>query len=243
MEDGGHAAVVLSDRAQILTLRIDRTPRGAISGVSIAQARTVPDPPVEDGLADTEGLAIAPDGKIFMAFEGRSLIAEYRGSTTPPRPLPIPDAFDDLGSNRGLESVASAPDGAIWTVPESHRGGLMRTFTWRDGAWLDGPDLPDDGSAFVPVGLDFDDAGRLYALERRFLGPFGFASRLRRFTLVDGTLTKTETLLETDPGQHDNLEGLAIWHDNTGRLISTMISDDNFFALQRTELVEYVLPE
>ena len=43
--------------------------------------------------------------------------------------------------------------------------------------------------------------------------------------------------------RHDNLEGLAVWRDDSGAIRLTMISDDNFNLLQRTELVEYAVPE
>ena len=52
-----------------------------------------------------------------------------------------------------------------------------------------------------------------------------------------------EIVFETGTGTHDNLEGLSVWRDDQGRLRATMISDDNFLALQRTELVEYLLPD
>ena len=55
-------------------------------------------------------------------------------------------------------------------------------------------------------------------------------------------LTAERTLLQTDPGTFDNLEGLAVWRDATG-LRATMISDDNFLALFRSQIVEFRLPE
>ena len=49
-----------------------------------------------------------------------------------------------------------------------------------------------------------------------------------------------EILLETRPLQYDNLEGISVWHDGTDIRV-TLISDDNFIFLQRTEIVEYRL--
>jgi hypothetical protein len=43
-------------------------------------------------------------------------------------------------------------------------------------------------------------------------------------------------------GVQDNLEGLSVWRDIAGQIRLTLISDDNFRLLQRTEIVEYVLP-
>ena len=51
-----------------------------------------------------------------------------------------------------------------------------------------------------------------------------------------------ETLLETSLFTHDNLEGLSVWRDG-GTLVMTMISDDNFRGVQRTEIVEYLLTD
>jgi hypothetical protein len=53
-----------------------------------------------------------------------------------------------------------------------------------------------------------------------------------------------QTLFETLPRTHDNLEGISVWRDADGFIRLTMISDDNGRApLQRTEFVEYrVLP-
>ena len=49
-----------------------------------------------------------------------------------------------------------------------------------------------------------------------------------------------EILLTTRPLQYDNLEGISVWDDGQGIRL-TMISDDNFLIVQRTELVEYRL--
>jgi hypothetical protein len=51
------------------------------------------------------------------------------------------------------------------------------------------------------------------------------------------------TLLETGFGATDNLEGISVWRDQAGRTRVTLVSDDNFFALQRTVVMEYLLNE
>jgi len=61
---------------------------------------------------------------------------------------------------------------------------------------------------------------------------------VRRFALSDSALGPPEVLLETTPLQYDNLEGIAVWQDAQGIRL-TMISDDNFLFVQRTEVVEY----
>ena len=95
---------------------------------------------------------------------------------------------------------------------------------------------------FLPVSADIGPDGRFYLLERNF-GLFGFRSRLRRWELTEKGPVGEQTLLQTSSGRHDNLEGLSVWRDHSGSLRATMISDDNFRSLQRTELVEYALPD
>jgi hypothetical protein len=91
------------------------------------------------------------------------------------------------------------------------------------------------------VDADFGPDGRFYLLERD-LTLLGFRSRLRRWDITAEGPGNEVTLFQTAAGTHDNLEGLSIWRDSTGGLRATMISDDNFLPLQRTELVEYALP-
>jgi hypothetical protein len=95
--------------------------------------------------------------------------------------------------------------------------------------------VPRQGD-FLPVGADFGPDGRLYVLERRLLLPVGFANRLR--VLTPEAWDKPLILWESRLGQFDNLEGLSITTTADGLLRATMVSDDNFLSLQRTELVE-----
>jgi hypothetical protein len=108
-------------------------------------------------------------------------------------------------------------------------------YRYRSGTW-DIPFTIPRRAAHLITGADiFED--HLYILERDFTG-FGFRSRVRRFDLAGGS---EETLLSTGTFTHDNLEGLAVWRDAAGDIRLTMISDDNFRAIQKTEIVEYVL--
>jgi hypothetical protein len=50
--------------------------------------------------------------------------------------------------------------------------------------------------------------------------------------------------LEADMGyQLDNMEGLSVHRDGNGEIVLTLISDDNFFPLQRTLLLQFTLIE
>ena len=54
----------------------------------------------------------------------------------------------------------------------------------------------------------------------------------------------SETLLEaTDALNVDNMEGIAAHRSPSGETILTLISDDNFSALERTLLMQFAMPD
>ena len=79
-------------------------------------------------------------------------------------------------------------------------------------------------------------------LERDFKWLGGFATRIRRFTPGPDGFGDEATLLETRFGELDNMEGISVWKDEKGSIRVTLISDDNFFPLQRTMFAEYIVP-
>ncbi len=68
--------------------------------------------------------------------------------------------------------------------------------------------------------------------------------RIRRVPLAElkgGALLDGPVLVEADLGYEiDNMEGLSV-HQENGRTILTLISDDNFSVIQRTLLLEFEL--
>ena len=184
---------------------------------------------------------MARDGTIWVSFEGIPRVVRYDTPDSPAKPLPRPAAFDKMQGNSSLESLAILPDGTLLTLPE-RSGELTRPFPvwrWRNGAWDQPFSIPRSGD-WLAVGADIGPDGRFYLLERDFRGLLGFRSRVRRFDLRPdgGAISNEQVLLESRSLQYDNLEGISVWDDGIGIRL-TMISDDNFFWLQRTELVEY----
>ena len=243
-EDGRHV-LALSDRATLVSARIDR------EGGEITDIRVVGQWPVLSSTGrimlgyagDSEGIAIAPDGGFYISFEGVHRVAYYSAPGTKARVLPRPKEFDALDRNGSFEGLAIDDQGRLYTLTEKSRTaqGDIPVYRWDGTAWSTPFVLPQRGG-FLPVAADFGPDGQLYILERS-VSLTGFRSRLRRWDIANDRPKAEEILFETGTGAHDNLEGLSVWRDTQGRLRATMIADDNFLALQRTELVEYLLPD
>lgn len=243
--DDGLRFVALSDRGAVTEGVFLRDAEGRITGIEAPPMRLLKgegEAPLRPGRSDSEGLAWAADGTLYVSFEGVARVLAYEGIDGSARNLPRPDAFRRLQENSSLEALAIAPDGRLFTLPE-RSGREDRPFpVWVfDGQWTQPFDLPRDG-VFLPVAADFGPDGRFYLLERDFRGLGGFASRVRAFALGPEGLGQGEVILQTDPGTHDNLEGLSVWQDAGGSIRLTMVSDDNFKFYLRQEVVEYVVP-
>lgn len=240
----GLSVIALSDKGTFTTGVIRRDVAGRITGIDTTAPKGLQDETgatLPAGRNDTEGLALAADGSAFVSLEGPARVLFYQHLDGPALPLPDAAEFASLDDNKALEALAIAPDGAIYTLPEESEGDypLLRL---RNGVWDTAFHIAKSGN-FLPVGADFGPDGRFYLLERQFRGLSGFASRIRRFDPDSRGTVAGEVLLQTAAGTHDNLEGLSIWRDGAGRLVASMVSDDNFLPVLATDLVEYHLPD
>ncbi len=227
--DDGRTAIALSDRGAIFRLRLssgeDRYDKVHVERLHFGFTHL-----------DPEGLAIDEAGQWYVSFENRGHVWKLPQTILPSHP-----DFATMPGNRALEAIAISPSGDLLTLAEGRAHWLepRPIYRYADGAWTIAEYLPRQGN-FVPVGADFGPDGALYVLERH-LNLLGFRSRIRRLWI--GTNRPPETLLITAAQTHDNLEGLAVWANADGAIHLTMISDDNFRAFQRTEIVEYRLKE
>ncbi|MBA85966.1 MAG: hypothetical protein CML60_09425 [Rhodobacteraceae bacterium] len=252
---GGFSAIELSpdgvdfhlitDRGHLLRGRIERT-AGNLIGLRHGPVRPLR---ARNGQVlrktgnDAEGAAIAPDGTLFISLEGKHRILSFPNGAEQASDRLDAAEFSRLPKNGGLESLAIARDGTLYALPE-------RTWTRRQNTpvFRHGPDgwsaLPGytRTQGFLPVGADFGPNARLYILERHFKG-LGFASRVRSFRVTPAGLSDPQLILQTPQRRHGNLEGLSVWRDTQGKIRLTMVSDDNFLSLFRSQIVEYALPK
>ena len=244
----GARFVTISDKGSLMTGQILRDGDGRITGVEPDAIRPLGHTdggPLPRYWNDSEGLAIAEDGRVFVSFEAQHRVNQYADTgVTKATELPRPRAFKKMQNNASLEALAIDADGTLYVLPE--RSGSTEApfpvYRFRAGAWDQPFDIRREGD-FLAVGADIGPDGRFYLLERKFTGLLGFATRVRRFDLGADGLSNEETLFVSAVGTYDNLEGLAVWRDAAGALRLTMISDDNFKFFQKTEFVEFVVAQ
>jgi hypothetical protein len=235
----GRQMTVISDKGQLVVAAVQRV-NGRITGIAVQSAKPMGNPAgkqLRNKGTDAEGLAIGNDGTAYVSFEHRHRIMQIdlsNGRTFGKIDVPFKKL---LGSNAGVEALAVGPDGIVYAIPEhSPDGRVFPVYAYVNERWQITARIPQRGP-FVPVGADFDPYGRLWLLERA-VTPLGFRSRIRLFVL-DAQAPQEYTLLTTLPAIYDNLEGLSVWPDARGQLHVTMISDDNFLRVLRTQIVEY----
>jgi hypothetical protein len=243
LAENGADMHLLTDRAKLVRARILRD-QHAITGIDLQEVwhlKSSSGAALSGRIVDSEGLAIAPGGPTFVSFEGVHRVAAYASPNGTAHVLTRARLFDGLEGNKSLEALAIDAQGNLFAIPEGGRDaqGNIPIYSRTAQGWAVRHTLPAT-KGFLPVAADFGPDGRLYLLERDF-SVISFRSQLRRWDMTDGPQNET-LLLRTAWGTHDNLEGLSVWRDPQGHLRATMISDDNFLPVQRTEIVEYRLP-
>jgi hypothetical protein len=244
MDRNGQGAVVVSDRAGIFTVSFARQ-GGRVTGVGLRSASTLTDAngnrAARPDLMDSEGIARLPNGQLAISFEGRMRVAIHGTDGRERHHIAPPPGSGRLPGNGGYEGLAADARGNLYTLAEQAPGnGPIPLYRHSGGAWQHFANLPRTGS-YRPVGVDFDDRGRLYVLERRFsLG--GFSSRITRYSVGANGVGGGEVLLQTPMGTHGNLEGLSLWRSG-GTLIASAVADNNFRQPGATRLVEYIVPD
>lgn len=205
------------------------------------------------GWYDTESIA-QDGGLLYVGIERVNRIVRFDyakdGLLARGQPIEVPARLRSLPNNKGIEALDFVPRG----LP---LGGTLIGIAER-GLDRDGNNLgfliggPRPGLFTLKRTDDFDvsdaavlPSGNILVLERKFSWTTGLFIRMRRIALGDlrpGALVNGPILFEADLRHAvDNMEGLSVHKSPDGETVLTMISDDNFSALQRTLLLQFTL--
>ncbi len=238
----GHELTVITDRGRVIRAELVRK-LGVLIDLKIIHSVALRDQGGQilvKPFTDAEGLAIGKNGQAYVSFEGQHRITTLNISNGVTTPVANAPSAETLTENAGIEALAIHPDGTLFALPEESGEDFFPLYAYRDGEWVTQTNIPRRGP-FLPVGADFDDAGNLYLLERT-VTPLGFRNRIRRFDLTKPDLA-AETLMQSFPAHYDNLEAISVWRDPAGQTRLTVLSDDNFLAIQQTQVIEFIIPQ
>lgn len=259
--DQGRRLVAISDEGSWFTARIDTDADGHPRAVTDAVVAPLLDDarrPFRGKYSrDAESLTLRRTADGFEArvgFERRHRVLAYRTTgdvgglvEAPGRSIPIPVEIGALPDNEGLEAIADTATGTppLVLIAERPEPGATANPGWI----VDGPasgrfrlattdDFAVTDAAVLP-------SGDLLVLQRRLAWYGAFAMKIVRLAatdLVPGRVATGTTVYESSRGDEiDNMEGLAVDTAADGSILVTLISDDNFFWLQRTVLLRFRL--
>lgn len=254
--DGAHF-VAVTDRGSWLRARIvyrDGRPAGLAAAEMAPALGRDGKPLASKRWFDMESLA-ERDGLFYVGIERVEKIVRFdlrkHGLTARGEPIPVPADFKTFTHNKSLECLAAPPKdaplgGSLIAVTEHSldKNGDHRAFV------LNGSQV-ERFSVKRSDGFDVSDCAilppnDLLLLERSYSPLAGVAMRIRRIPLraiKDGALVDGAALIKADLGyQIDNMEGLAVSRAADGATVLTLVSDDNFSALQRSLLLQFTLP-
>ena len=238
--DGSHAYVI-TDRGRLFEFELQRTDDGHVSNLSLVSKIQV-NKSNKDYILDTEGLVLNPKGGFFISLENPPRVAKLNAGETDLKLLPRPPQDAIKRNNRGFEALAIDAEGLLYTFPETLPTGWtdFPIYVFENDQWKTKGTLPEAEDFFI-VGADFGPNDTLFLLERSF-SPLGFRTRVSRVDFSQSPVRQS-VILNTRLGKYDNLEGISVWLDASGTTRVTMVSDDNFLAVQQQQLVEFILKE
>jgi hypothetical protein len=257
--DGGEI-LALSDEGHWLRAKLTYDGNGDLAGVGdaeIAQVLDMNGRPVHGNENDSEGLTLErPNdlyGPVVISFEIDVRLWRYdfsKGWDALPSEVPLGDWQKALNWNKQIEAITLwRPDTLLAFGEEKLNEGddllaAMEAYPNRGGKPM------TRKLSVVPHG-DFDITGAanapdggIYLLERRFslLGGVGMEIRhIPPSEIHEGARLNGEVLvnLSFQDANIDNMEGLAVRRGPHGETFLYVISDDNYWRLQRTLLLMF----
>lgn len=210
-------------------------------------------PLAASGWYDSEALTEG-GGKFYVGIERVEQIVRFdfarNGLAARGEPITVPPDFKTFTRNKSIECLTAPPqgaphNGALITITERSldAAGNIRAFVLEDNrvvrfAVRRSGEFDVTDCAILPK-------GDLLLLERRYSLITSLGMRIRRVPLAAikaGAVVDGDVLIVADLAhQIDNMEGIAVHRNLRGETIITLVSDDNFSAIQRTLLLQFRL--
>lgn len=257
LTDGGRRLTAVSDAGLWLAgeLAYERDRVVGLARVRIGSLLGNDGRPLK-GIRDTDAEAITPagPGRVYVGFERRHRLAVYRltseGLGRLERTLRLPRALRRASSNSGVEGVAvlraGTLKGALVLFTESLRDEDGNIQGWLLAGKKSGSLALKPRENFAVTDLAALANGDLLVLERHFSWATGVRMRIRRIAAGEirpGAVIDGDVLIEAGPSLNiDNMEAMAVHETERGETVITLMSDDNYRFLQRTLLLQFLLP-
>lgn len=261
VEPDGQSFIAITDHAHWVSGRFLTDAEGQLVGLENVRISAMQAPNgrrmKDTRFFDSEGMTRVGN-RIYVSVERIHQIVRFDwrpdGPTGRGVVIQTPENMRMLVSNQGVEALGVMPPqsrapGAFIAIAER---GAPAAEDQNSPGWLIGGVQPgrfhvkrtDD---FDVTDLGFLPGGDLILLERRFSPFWGAAFRLRRVPLQSiaaGAVLDGETLIEANMAyQIDNMEALMIHRAWDGRVIFTLMSDNNFSVLQRNLVLRFAYSE
>jgi len=258
----GRRFYAVSDVGRWIIGRLVYDKRGWLSGLERVRMALLPRP--EGGTVrwrerDAESLAVLPDGRFVVGFEGEPRMWVYPKGRSPfagrPQAIRVPEGLKFASRNAGLEALTATLDGRLFALAEdlpangggdigTHAGWIQTKRGWTALAYDRRSVWRPTGAATLPAGTRH--AGDLLVVERALFLFAGFQARIMHLpstALVPGkTMKPIELATLASPMLVDNFEGIAARLGPQGETLIYIVSDDNFRPGQRTLLMMFALP-
>lgn len=258
IDPAGKEMIALSDRGHWVRLTLEHDARGylvaakqsgsgALRGVGNRVFRSKKE-------RDSESLARLTDGSYVVSFELRHRLLYYPAAVPPfsaaPRWLVPPPGIYGAPANGGIEALTSFGNNLLFALSEDRRLEEGINLGWLgDGRhWT--PLRYRPGNGYRPTGAARLPDGDILVLERRLTMLGGFSARIAQLpqAAIVTAAKAPQHILEGDevarlqaPVNIDNFEGITAHRAANGETLVYLVSDDNFFALQRTLLLSFAL--
>jgi hypothetical protein len=251
LSDDGSTLVAISDIGHWLRLELTHDAGGKLTGIGAARTELLLDeagqPVAGKEWSDAEGISAVPDGGFIVSFERNHRLWRYAAIDGVPSGAAVavtaPGETTALPENSGIEALLAGDKGELTLLAEGGAvGGASRGWRQHGAEWQ--PLRIERSDGFEPTDLAAAGDGQLALLERRYTEQDGPAARISLLTADMSERPQAAYTLAVLrlPLSVDNFECIAVRPSPSGGRYVYLLSDNNQNLLQRTLLLQFLLP-